>query len=405
MVRSRAVWFLGALILLFAFVWLSVQVYVSRNDPEGFRAWDGPRAWVVGPPPDALEKAAEEHVRLGLERLNDRSLPAGDRVGGYREELRMAETLLVGSLRAQPAQARVLAQLAAVRWELDPPLDDDGVRTHLEMIALASSMAPTVPGIQVQLGELLLKMGRRDEAVEYLVRAVELNPEFVPRVVSVMRDNLFGAEQILSALPPGPDLLASLLQPFLEDGGETRYLDALETLLADDPPRCTVKLLQSYGTVCVALDQAGRLRERMEEIGPLEAPEEEAARWHQLARASLAMGEPRRAVDEARTAARSVPDSPVQAELLGDVALRAGDAGLAVEAYREALRLIAHSSGIPLARARYYDKLGLAEERLGRPDRAYDNYVRALRLDPGREHARKRVEEMEAAAGLGGAAR
>ena len=44
------------------------------------------------------------------------------------------------------------------------------------MIALASEMAPTVPSVQIKLGELLLKMGRRIEAQEYLHRAVELEP-------------------------------------------------------------------------------------------------------------------------------------------------------------------------------------------------------------------------------------
>lgn len=401
MLIRRAAWFLAALVALAAFAWLGVQVYVSRAAPERFRAWNGRFAWIVGPPPEALEKAAEEHVRLGLERLNDRSLPAGERVGAYREELRKAEALLVRSLRAQPAQARALAQLAAVRWELQPPLDEEGVRSHLAMIELASAMAPTAPGIQARLGELLLKMGRRDEAVDYLARAVKLNAEFVPQVVSVMRDNLFDADEILSALPSSADLLAGLLRPFLEDGGEARYRDAIEDLLAAEPSRSTVRLLQSYGTVCLALDQPARLRGRLEELGPLEDADAEAARWGQMAKASLALGEPQRAIDEARSGFRVAPDSPVPAEDLGDVALRAGDAALAIEAYRDALRRMAQNAADPSARAGIYDKVGRAEEQLGRPDRAYDDYRRALRLDPAQQHARKRIEEMEAAAGLG----
>jgi len=115
MVKARAAWFLIALAGLVLFGWLSVQVYRSQIDPEGFPAGDGAYAWIVGPPPDALREAAERHARLALERLNDRSLPPEQRLASYREELGKAEKLLVRSLRAQPAQARVLAQLAAVR--------------------------------------------------------------------------------------------------------------------------------------------------------------------------------------------------------------------------------------------------------------------------------------------------
>ena len=120
--RSRAVLALLAAGGLMVCAWLAVQVYRSKTDPENFRAWDGPRAWVVGPSADALEAAARQRLSAGLGFLEDAALPAPERIRLYREQLERAEALLVRSLRAQPAQARALATLAAVRWELAPPL-------------------------------------------------------------------------------------------------------------------------------------------------------------------------------------------------------------------------------------------------------------------------------------------
>ena len=48
------------------FVWLSVQVYRSKMDPEGFRAWDGKYSWIVGPPAAELADAAHVQVQEGL---------------------------------------------------------------------------------------------------------------------------------------------------------------------------------------------------------------------------------------------------------------------------------------------------------------------------------------------------
>jgi hypothetical protein len=44
--------------------------------------------------------------------------------------------------------------------------------------------------------------------------------------------------------------------------------------------------------------------------------------------------------------------------------------------------------------------IGEAEELRGEPARAYDAYRMALKLHPEESHARKRVAEMERAAGL-----
>ena len=349
MLSKRAAPFLIGLAGLVLFGWLSVQVYRSRIDPEGFRAWNGPYAWIVGPPPDALSEAAERRVQRALERLNDRSLPPAERLRSYREELNRAEELLIRSLRAQPAQARALAQLAAVRWELDPPLTEEAARAHLEMIDLASSMAPTVPGIQVQLGELLLKMGRRDEAVEYLARTVELNPQFTPRVVGVMRDNLFTADRILESLPPGAGLLVALRQPFIEDGEETAL-----------PGRRRGAALRRPGPLHGGV--AAVVRNHLPAPGAAGA----AARDDGADRSAGVGGRRGRALAPdgpllpgagrigarhrggARARPRTVPGFRAsRPRTWATSPSGAGDPGLAIEAYREALALAARASASP----------------------------------------------------------
>ena len=379
------------------FVWLSVEVYLSKSDPESYRAWDGPYAWIVGPPAAELEEAAQAHIQAGLALLNDTSLPPTERIDLYRKKLERAEALLVRSLRAQPAQARALAALAAVRWELDPPITPAAVETHLEMIALASSMAPTYPDVQQRLGKLLLNMGRREEALRYLSRAVEMDPALSRKVVALLQDHLLTANQILEALPRLPLVLVHLERPFREESKEAEYLELLEVALTEeiDPA-----LLVRYGSSCLRQREFTRLERYMDELGSLTDVAAEAERLTQHSRALVALGRAGLALEDARQARALQPAVFRRAEQLGDVALSAEDQALAVEAYRDALGILARATGNAKHRARLYRKIGEAEEQRARPDLAYDAYRKAVELNPDEPRARKRLTEMERAAGF-----
>jgi tetratricopeptide (TPR) repeat protein len=393
----RAAGALVAAVGLALFVWLSVQVYRSKKDPENFRAWNGPYAWIVGPPAKSLEAAARERMEAGLASLEDKSLPAPERIRLYRDELKRAEALLVRSLRAQPAQAHALAALAAVRWELDPPLTPEAVQKHLDMIALASSMAPTYPEVQRQLGELLLKMGRRDEALDYLARTVALDPRLGREVVRLMQDYLFTADQMLEALPRDPQVLAYLDGPFRDESREADYLRLLDEAFESgiDP-----LLLVRYGNTCLGLGRAEGLLERMTALGEQADEAAEAERLKQRSRAYVALGRLTEAIDDARRALELQPEVPHRAEYLGDVALRAGEHALAEDAFRDSLRLLARAKAGAEVRARLYRKIGQVDEDRGSPDRAYDDYRKALELNPEEPYARRRVRAMERAAGF-----
>ncbi len=386
----------AASVALVLFAWLSVEVYRAQADPERFEAWGGRWAWIVGPGSKSLNRAAGEHLARGLEELNDTSKPAALRLARYREHLAAADRLFVRSLRANPAQARVLAQLAAIRWETEVPATDAARAKYLDMIETASRMAPRVPDVQVRLGELLLKMGRQDEAIRYLVRAIELDPQSAGRVVALLHDQLLPAADIAAALPRVPKVLAALAGPFADDGGDAAYLDLADGALASGDP----ELLEAWAGACLRARDPARLRERMDRIGKLRDPALESRRLRLRSSARLALGDRDGAFEDARAARTLSPSDPGIAIHLGQTALGAGRPEEAVRAFRDALSLVSRGSGDRAWRASLYAQIGAAEEAGGKPDLAYDAYRQAATLDPAQETARRRLSEMKKAAGL-----
>jgi tetratricopeptide (TPR) repeat protein len=382
---------------LAAYAWLAVQVYRAQADPESFRAWDGENAWIVGPTAKALNKAADARIEQSLAALGAAGVPAEDRLRSYRESLRRAEDLLVRSLRAQPAQARALARLAAVRWELDPPLDDEGVRRFLDTIETAARMAPGSARVQKDLGDLLARMGHTDDAVAYLARAVDLDPGTAKDAVEVLLRSVVPPEEIRMRLPKRPEVLVALYGAYFEAGQAEAFLTACEAMLATPTPA----LLEAYAAVAIPAKQAARALERIDRLGVRSESDIEAERLLQRSRLGGAAGNKAQALDDARAARRLQPDVPRFAEWVGHAALAAGDPDAAVAAYREALALVARRPGNPvLWRAAIYRDIGRAEEARRATDRAYDAYRKAIELNPEEPHARRRLAEMHKAAGL-----
>ena len=351
-----------------------------------------------GPPGAALARAAEVRLARGLASLNDVSLAPADRLARYHADLAAAEVWLVRSLGARPTSARTLAQLAAVRFEREPPLDGAMAARHLATIRAASRLAPGVPRVQIQLGELMLKMGRRTEAAEYLGRAIDLDPRTSARAVEVLRESLFSADEIASALPRGPAVLAALDRAYQDEARDLDYVTIVEAALAsggaNDRP-----LLVSYANACLRAREAHRIVERLGALGPLPDPETEAVRLLQVSRAHGVLGDKTRAVEMAREAERLAPAAYV-AEQLGGALVAAGDPAGAISAYRRALSRLARERAAPQTRARLYRRIGQAEDLAGAGARAYEAYRRALDLDPAEPVAARRLDEMRAAAGL-----
>jgi tetratricopeptide (TPR) repeat protein len=388
-----------ALLVIFValgvYAWLSIQVYRAEKDPENFQAWDGPYAWIVGPRPKALNRVAERHLEDALAVLRDETRPESERLRVYRDHLERADKLYVRSLRAQPAQADALSTLAAVRWELSPPRTEQETRRLLDMIALASKMAPQNAGVHLSIGKVLFGMGRREEAYAALRRCVEIDGSQTAPVVKFLRENLVPAEEILERLPAVPGVLVVLRDPFFEDGLGERYLELGEKALASP----TAEMLRAYGDACVRSRQFDRLRATMDRVGKLSDPRLEAWRLAQRARGLAGWGDGPGAIADARAASALQPEDGTFVVNLGQVALTARDGETAAKAFRDALALAAKGGWGASSRANLHANVGMAEELRGRPDRAFDAYRTAVSLDPNQPHASRRLREMKSAAG------
>ena len=334
----RRVLFVVSLVGLGLFAWLAVEVYRSKADPENFSRRTAGPGWWVGPSATELNRAARRHLEAAMESLGDASLSPAERSDAYRASLASAERLLIRSIRAQPAQAWSLAKIAAVRWELAPSLEAESMARHLDLIRLASSMAPGDPDVQMDLGRLLLT-GRRDEGAEYLGRSVELSPTMAKKVVDLMVDFLFDPRQILEALPRSSETLAALRGPFLRAGRGSEYADILAPAVAE--PGADAVVIRSFGETCIRAGETSRLLETLEALGPLEPPNAEAERWVQMGWARLSLGDDAGALADAEHARALRPGTERYQDQMGMIAARAGRPDLAVEAFRQALALSA----------------------------------------------------------------
>jgi tetratricopeptide (TPR) repeat protein len=409
---ARRAGFVAVVVALGGFAWLSIQVYRSTVVPEAFEAWDGPHAWVVGPSAEALNGAARRHLDEALRHLSDPSRSAGERIEAYRESLGAAEDLLVRSLRAHPAQAWALAKVAAIRWELDPPITQAGLEQHMaiielasemapndpDVLELASEMAPNDPDVQVDLGKLLLLTGRRDEGATYLRRAVELSPEMADPVVALMRRFFFTPDEMLATLPRSSATMASLRGPFLEAGLAGEYAARLDREVRRGVADAT--LMRTFGETCIPAGEPRMLLDALESIGASTDPPTEAERLLQVAWARLELGDAATALEDAGRARDLQPEIERYHGQLGLIAMRAGQPEVAESAFRRALALAVRSSVTDERRGTLYRRIGHSLDAQGRADQAYDTYKQALALSPQDPHARRRVQEMEEAAGV-----
>ncbi len=86
-------------------------------------------------------------------------------------------------------------------------------------------------------------------------------------------------------------------------------------------------------------------------------------------------------IDQRKIAAEYLPNAPPLHYRLGICYLRTGQPALAIEHYRQALRLKPDYTNA-------HRNLGLALEQLGRVDEAIEHYRRAVQSDPNNSAAR-----------------
>jgi tetratricopeptide (TPR) repeat protein len=365
--------------------------------PEGAL---GTAAWAIGPPADALEKAAERRAASALAALLDPERSSDERLQVWHEELRVAERLLLLSLRERPASATALAQLAAVRWELGlPDRSQAQARAIVDTIGLAASVAPGMPEIQTKLGELLLDLGRPSAAREALRRAIDLDAGAATAVVDLLRARGLSPGQILDGFGDLPSALVALAPVFREAGKTSEWLDAADRWLEASTGPPPAGLLAAYGGGCLATGAGERLARRLDASGPLAGRAGEAERLKWRARAHLMSGRRRDARSDALAALALAPAVAGYAEFAGQTQLLAADAAGAAGSFRLALAGLAREGAGASDRARLYAAIGRAEEEGGNLTRAYDAYRMALDLHPTEPDAREGMERMRQAAG------
>jgi tetratricopeptide (TPR) repeat protein len=379
----------GAALALLVLSTAAVLAWRARVDPAaGF-------GWSFGSPAAVLDDRAREEIREAIELLQDPQRPGPERMRGYRASLTRAEALLVRSLRGRPADARALALLAAVRFELDPTSPHAARRT-LETIDLASSLAPQSGRIQQDLAELLVRMGHTDIAARYYARVVELTPDRTETAVDALVRAGLAPEEVLDALPRTAGVLAAARAAFVSAHGAEAYLDRVESLFGSASAALEPELIAAYADTALAGGFAERLVTRLGSMPPLADPDVEAWRRLALGRGVLALGRREDAIAHAEAALDLRPESLRLASAAGSLALAGGRPDRAVAAFQSALRLSArHGQGSSATvRARLYAQIGAAEEARGNTVAAFDAYTLSLRLDPESADARRRLDKL-----------
>jgi tetratricopeptide (TPR) repeat protein len=345
---------------------------------------------------DTDRAAAVRHVKSALQALNAPGAAPSSAIARYRGELLEAERLLQRSLLADPTDTISIQRLAAVLWELASSAGENDQASLSDLVQLAAARTPHRPETQIELGELLYRVGRVSDATQRFAGALALDPTLARRVVELMLSFGSSPSEIAGALPASPELLVSLEAPFLEAGLDSEFAALVDGSLNSWPR----ELLSMYGDLCLRTGRSDEILTRLGSPFPSRPPHVESLRLVQRARALAALGRHQSALAEAREARDLAPRDPAILEAVGEIAYVAGDAKTALADLRDALASLTLEQASPLTVGRVYRKLGQAEELAGEPERAVDAYHRAIHMNPSEALARLRLAEMEAAAGL-----
>lgn len=345
----------------------------------------------LGPKGSALEDAIDVRLKHALAALDDPNREAPERVPAYQSELQTVRTLLRRAVLANLADTRAIHRLAAVEWELgvlDGTPDEQSVAT---LVDIAGARAPRVPEIQIELGEILYKLGRFDDAKPFMARAVTLSSFTASRVVGIMLGAGVEPGEVLGTLPPAPEVLVALMPEFSSRGRGAELLSVLEERMRVD----SSVLLATYGDLAMSLRQADRLDSHLSDLGKLDDAHAEAERQLQLGRAFVFRGEWDTAYRFGSGALSLWPADPRYCEFAAATALESNRLSEAEAILRDGLSRLAVLDGTRGWRAHLYRGLGEVYERMGKGDEALVFYRRALEQDQWEPVARAKVAQID----------
>jgi tetratricopeptide (TPR) repeat protein len=199
---------------------------------------------------------------------------------------------------------------------------------------------------------------------------------------------------IVQLLPRTTEIVIAVRDSFDRVDELPEWLSLVEDLL----PKTSNSLLIPYAEGCLAVNAPDRLLLHVSALGVRADQKEEAERQIALGRAFVRKKDWSRAAKAAHEGSRLAAGDPRLLELVGLVALDAGDASLAVTSFRDALGALALAIGRAPDRARLYRRRGEALERLGRVEDAINDYRRAIEILPDDPWLRQRFNSFGAGA-------
>jgi tetratricopeptide (TPR) repeat protein len=345
----------------------------------------------LGPKGSALEDAIDARLKHAVAALDDPDREAAERVPAYRSQLQTAKALLRRAVLANLADTRAIHRLAAVEWELGVLDGTPDERSAATLVGVAGARAPRVPEIQIELGEILYKLGRFDNAKPFMARAVSLSAVTASRVVGIMLGAGVEPSEVLLTLPPVPEVLVALMPAYSSRGRGVEFLSVLEERIRAD----SSTLLATYGDLAMSLRQADRLNAHLSDLGKLDDVHAEAERQLQLGRAAVFRSEWDAAYRFGSGALALWPADPRYCEFAAATAIESNHLSEAETFLRDGLSRLAVLDGTRGWRARLYRGLGEVYERMGKGDDALVFYRRALQQDPWEPVARAKVAQID----------
>lgn len=334
-------------------------------------------------------------VRQALTELQDRELTAQDRIRSYTSKLQQAESALSFALKRDPSLAEGWSSLAAVRAELSPPATEDQAQALLALVRRASRMAPERPKVLRRHGELLLRMGRQEEALETFSKAIRLDMSLAESVVNTLNDQWIPSAEVKPALPDHLEVTNSLWLIYAREKDFAGYAQ-----LVMDRGECAHRgLLVRFGRAIAQLDSIAEAQRFLASCEPGEDPDTVAEHFWQRAQLAERTGD-HESAQQLATQAVKISNHTYFAQQQGSLLLRLGKPKEAILAFREALRRVKAGSTQDAQRAGLYRQMARSYEAAGEGDRAFDAWKRAAALDPQDTMAPRRLREMEAAAGI-----
>ncbi len=267
----------------------------------------------------------------------------------------------------------------------------------------ASELDPTDPQYPLAAAEVMVDLGRAEDAKQYLL---SMSDRFrhTPGIqqtlghIALLENDYAGAEQLFSQArllsPDQMEIVEDLAQVQFAMG---KYADAeanLSRVLQDKQFAARRDLLQLQARALLAMDRTVEARDVLLKLTSDEVGANDVESWIALGEVAYKLRDASRVRAATTRIISLVPDKPDGYLLKGLQLRRTGNYSGAEVAFRQAAEIEPTAEVLVL--------LGLTYERLNEPELAKKCYVAANQLEPGNDLATRLVNEDDAGRTLAG---